>query len=360
MENSKVTTFIDSMNKKVLYYINSNKIDNTNTWIAFVDKYNEERNSIEVAYDSGEGSLIKVCYYGFKEDTDIVLAHAAVENIRVNNAIMNITNMRRHGFKDAMDLAERDNITEKGRYLYFREHAKEWTTSFNEGAHAYYDASSESWAKRLCTGCERVFNVGEKRQRKVGVSGSDAVLNSQFKQRIEEAKSTVELIDDNAAKLVALGAKFDDVFQSVAVKIDSSNTHAYMNPYTRTAFATMPCVAQFRLNFKKLDYKLSDTYRNSYSVFEVKYKLTYDEATSAITAEDIAYSTDFAYNDIRVVISATEDITMNIRLNDDLSATRLFPGKADLSIEDIEVPVSKAATRINRLAKLVEMNKANL
>lgn len=356
MDIEKINDYVERMNGKVVREFNESRTDGANTWVAFTAQYDAILNKIEVTYDSGEGSQVRVCYYGFQDDDDSQCkAHAAVETVRVNSALMNIVNMRRHGFKDAMDLAERDHISEKGRYLYFREHAKEYDNGYGS---CWWDSTSNSWACRLRGGLRRAFDVGERRQRKVGVSGIDAVANSEHKQRIDEARNTVELLDDTGSKLVALAAKFGDVYAPVKATINSRETRSYVNPYTGKAFATMPCNAEFKLNKAKLDYDKSDSYMN-YPVFSVSYKLAYDEDTSIVTATDLTYSCSYNFNNIDVYVDKKEQFTVGSLLNDDIEYNDLFYGKDSITVEDFEKPVSIAAARINKLAKTVEFLKKN-
>lgn len=357
MEIEKINNYMERMNQQVTHRFNDSKVDGSKTWVAFTAQYDAVNNKIEACYDSGYGSQVRVCYYGFIEANGHVKAKAAVETVRVNNAIMNITNMRRHGFKDATELAERDHIGEKKLYFYYREHAKEYADY--DVSHALYLSTSDEWACRLRKGLSRAFDVGERRQNKVGVSNADAVAHAEHKQRVDEARNTIELLDDTGSKLIALVKKYGDVFKEPTPKIDNQSVRNYLNPYTLKSFSTMPCTAKIQLNKTKLDYNKSSNYMDSYSVFEVKYNLAYDEDTSIVTVTDLKYSCDYAFNRIGVNLRDKDTTCVDILLNDDIKYDDLFKDYvAGISVDMFDKPLSVAAARINKLAKLVETVKA--
>lgn len=345
-----IKPWLDKMNARVVDKLNSESTAKSKDWVAFGGQYDAVRGQVEATYDSGKGSLVRVCYFDFRVSDDALLARAAIEDVKHNSARILLSNTRRHGMVDCKDLAERDHVEEKKLYWYFREHAKE--AGFRSTGPVTYGCDSSSWAKVLCEGIARVFDVGEKRQGKVGVSAAESVANAEFKQRIDNARNTIELLDDTTGKLQAMLAKCDGYFKPAQVTYKTNDARCYTNPYSKTLFAQIPCEARIYLNPEKLKYRCEGT-RKNYALM-VTYKLMYDEEFDSVTDGNITYSTGgYYFDEVEVDVGSTGQY-VGTKLMNDLSESTAFP-TTKVNLTDFETRVIGMATaRLGRLSKLVE------
>ena len=345
-----IKSWIDNMNVRVVDKLNTESTAKSKDWVAFAGQYDAVNDQIEATYDSGKGSLVRVCYFGFRASDDALLARAAIEDVKHNNARILLSNTRRHGMIDCKELAERDHVEEKKLYWYFREHAKE--VSFNFGEPVKYSCGTNTWAKNLYEGISRVFDVGEKRQGKVGVSAAESVANAEFKQRIDNARNTIELLDDTTGKLQAMLAKCDGYFKPAQVTYKTNDARCYTNPYSKTLFAQIPCEARIYLNPEKLKYRCEETRKNCALI--VTCKLMYDEEFDSVTVGNITYSTGGYYFDEVEVDVGSSGQYVGTKLMNDLRESTAFPS-TKVNMADFETRVIGMATaRLDRLSKLVE------
>lgn len=350
ISTDSIKSWIDNMNVRVVYKLNTESTAKSKDWVAFAGQYDAVNDQIEATYDSGKGSLVRVCYFGFRASDDALLARAAIEDVKHNNARILLSNTRRHGMIDCKELAERDHVEEKKLYWYFREHAKE--VSFNCGEPVKYSCATNTWAKNLYEGISRVFDVGEKRQGKVGVSAAESVANAEFKQRIDNARNTIELLDDTTGKLQAMLAKCDGYFKPAQVTYKTNEARCYTNPYSKTLFAQIPCEARIYLNPEKLKYRKDENKQNF--ALQVTYKLMYDEEFDSVSVGDIDYATGgYYFDEVEVDIGSTGQY-VGTRLLEDLRKNVLFVS-TKVNLADFETRVIGMATaRLGRLTKLVE------
>ncbi len=303
-----VADWAEKMNKRTIACMNSCKIASSSTWVGFAGPYDAVRNQIEVTYDNGKGDIIRVTFFQL-QGNDAIVARAAVESIMHNSARMNITNMRRHNFIDCMDFAERDHVDEKKRYWYFREHAKEH--AYSSGQPCLYGTGDDYWGHHLCNGLNRAFDVGEKRQNKVGVSDAETVAHAALSKRLDTARNTIELLDSTQSELIAAGNACDNVFKTVKVNYNNGCARCYMNPYNNCMFAKIPCMAEFKLNKDKCNYANAKDVCDS-TCITVTYDLVYDEQFDTVTASNMSYSFGYYMSGIRMEVDDSMDITVDI------------------------------------------------
>lgn len=303
-----VAEWAEKMNKNTVEVLNKSRTANTTTWVGFAGPYDAVRNQIEVTYDNGKGDVIRATFFQL-QGNDAIIARAAVESVMHNSARMNITNMRRHDFIDCKDFAERDHVEEKKQYWYFREHAKE---------HAYfcgnpflYGTGNNSWGHHLTDGLYRAFDVGEKRQNKVGVSDAETVAHAALTKRLDTARNTIELLDTTQSELIAAGNACDNVFETVKVNYNTNYARCYMNPYNNCMFAKIPCNAEFKLNKNKCNYANANNVCEG-SCITVTYDLVYDEQLDTVTASNMAYTFGYYMSSIRMEIDNATDIVVDI------------------------------------------------
>lgn len=345
-----VAEWAEKMNKNTVEVLNKSKTANTTTWVGFVGPYDAVRNQIEVTYDNGKGDVIRATFFQLKGN-DAIIARAAVESVMHNSARMNITNMRRHDFIDCKDFAERDHVEEKKQYWYFREHAKE---------HAYicgnpflYGTGDNSWGHHLTDGLNRAFDVGEKRQNKVGVSDAETVAHAALSKRLDTARNTIELLDTTKSELIAAGNACDNVFETVEVNYNNGCACCYMNPYNNCMFAKIPCDAEFKLNKNKCNYANAKNVCEG-SCITVTYDLVYDEQFDTVTASNMAYTFGYYMYCIRLAIDDSMDITVDI--------THMTE-KRDVFKYDEEVTIAKLKERVldvitSRINKMIAAKAA--
>lgn len=303
-----VADWAEKMNKRTIACLNNNKVASSSTWVGFAGPYDAVRNQVEVTYDNGKGDVIRATFFQL-QCNDAIIARAAVESVMHNSARMNITNMRRHNFIDCKDFAERDHVEEKKQYWYFREHAKE---------HAYicgfpyvYGADDNNWGNHLSIGLGRAFDVGEKRQNKVGVSDAETVAHAALTKRLDTARNTIELLDTTQSELIAAGNACDNVFETVKVNYNNSRARCYMNPYNNCMFAKIPCNAEFKLNKNKCNYANAENVCEG-SCITVTYDLVYDEQFDTVTVSNMAYTFGYYMSSIRMEIDNATDIVVDI------------------------------------------------
>lgn len=328
-----VADWAEKMNKNTVEVLNKSKTANTTTWVGFAGPYDAVRNQIEVTYDNGNGDVIRATFFQL-QGNDAIIARAAVESVMHNSARMNITNMRRHDFIDCKDFAERDHVEEKKQYWYFREHAKE---------HAYicgnpflYGTGDNCWGNHLTAGLNRAFDVGAKRQNKVGVSDAETVAHAALSKRLDTARNTIELLDSTKSELIAACNACDNVFKTVEVNYRNGQARCYMNPYNNCVFAKIPCTAEFKLNGDKCNYANSDDIIDSVCI-TVTYDLVYDEQFDTVTASNMSYKFGYYMSCIRSAINDSMDITVDI--------THMTE-KRDVFKYDEEVTVAKLKERV--------------
>ena len=329
-----VAEWAEKMNKNTVERLNNNKIASSFTWVGFAGPYDAVRNQVEVTYDNGKGDVIRATFFQLQCVNDYITARAAIESVMHNSARMNITNMRRHYFIDCKEFAERDHVDEKKQYWYFREHAKEheywldkpWT----------YGVSDCAWGNHLSEGLNRAFEVGEKRQNKVGVSDAETVAHAALTKRLDTARNTIELLDTTQSELIAAGNACDNVFKTVKVNYDNSRARCYMNPYNNCMFAKIPCNAEFKLNKYKCNYANADNIIDSVCI-TVTYDLVYNEQFDTVTASNMSYMFGYYMSCIRSAIDDSMDITVDI--------THMTE-KRDVFKYDEEVTVAKLKERV--------------
>lgn len=345
-----VAEWAEKMNKNTVECLNNNKVASSSTWVGFAGPYDAVRNQVEVTYDNGKGDVIRATFFQL-QGNDAIIARAAVESVMHNSARMNITNMRRHDFIDCKDFAERDHVEEKKQYLYFREHAKEyaWTC----GRPRMYGAGDCTWGNNLSIGLGRAFDVGEKRQNKVGVSDAETVAHAALTKRLDTARNTIELLDTTKSELIAVGNACDNVFETVKVNYDNSRARCYMNPYNNCMFAKIPCNAEFKLNKNKCNYANAKNVCEG-SCIIVTYDLVYDEQFDTVTVSNMAYTFGYYMSYICITVDDTMNIVVDI--------THMTE-KRDVFKHDEEVTVASLKERVldvvtKRINKMIAVRAA--
>lgn len=353
MEINATTTaeWLDKMNVRVVDRLNTEKAAQSIDWVSFSGTYDAVNNQIEATYDSGKGSIIRICYFDFRVIHDVIYARAAIEDVKHNNARILLSNTRRHDMIDCKELAERDHVTEKQMYWYFREHAKE--ASYENNVPVRYKCNSQDWAWTLYKGISRVFDVGEKRQGKVGVSAAETVANAAFKQRIDNTRNTIELLDDTTHKLQAMLAKCDGYFEPAKISYATDRARCYTNPYNKNLFAQIPCEAHVYLNPDRLKYRSAEIKKNF--ALLITYKLIYDEEFNSVTAGNITYNiNEYYFDEVEVDVDDTRELYIGTKLFDGLKQSKVFQ-YSKVNLEDFETHVIAVAK--DRLDKLFEFVK---
>lgn len=340
-----VADWAEKMNKNTVNRLNANKVASSSTWVGFAGPYDAVHNQIEVTYDNGKGDIIRVTFFEL-QGNDAIVARAAIESIMHNSARMNITNMRRHHFIDCMDFAERDHVDEKKRYWYFREHAKEH--AYSCGQPYLYGTGDESWGNHLSHGLDRAFDVGEKRQNKVGVSDAETVAHAALSKRLDTARNTIELLDSTQSELIAAGNACDNVFNTVKVNYNNGYARCYMNPYNNCMFAKIPCSAEFRLNKNKCNYANVKDVCDS-TCITVTYDLVYDEQFDTVTASNMSYSFGYYMSSIRMEIDDSMDITVDITHMTE--KRQAFKNDEEVTVAGLKERVLNVVT--NRINKMI-------
>lgn len=303
-----VADWAEKMNKRTIACLNNNRVASSSTWVGFAGPYDAVRNQVEVTYDNGNGDVIRATFFQL-QGNDAIIARAAVESVMHNSARMNITNMRRHNFIDCKDFAERDHVEEKKQYCYFRERAKEH--AYICGFPCVYGADDNNWGNHLSTGLNRAFDVGEKRQNKVGVSDAETVAHAALSKRLDTARNTIELLDSTQSELIAACNACDNVFKTVKVNYDNGRSRCYMNPYNSCMFAKIPCTAVFKLNKDKCNYANSKEEINSICI-SVSYDLVYDEQFDTVTASNMSYVFGYYMSSICMAVDDSMNIVVDI------------------------------------------------
>lgn len=303
-----VADWADKMNKRTVERLNANSVAGSSTWVAFAGPYDAVHNQIEVTYDNGKGDVIRATFFQL-QGIDEILARAAIESIMHQSARMNITNMRRHHFIDCMEFAERDHVDEKKRYWYFREHAKEHAY---DGCSPYlYGTGDSRWGNHLSAGLSRAFDVGEKRQNKVGVSDAETVAHAALSKRLDTARNTIELLDSTQSELHAAVSDCDNTFAPIKINYLNNRARCYVNPYNQCMFAKIPCTAEFKLNKDKCNYANSKNVVDSICI-SVSYDLVYDEQFDTVTASNMSYSFGYYMSSIRMAVDDSMDVVVDI------------------------------------------------
>ena len=339
-----VADWAEKMNKNTVDRLNANKVADSSTWVGFAGPYDAVRNQVEVTYDNGKGDVIRATFFQL-QGNDTITARAAIESIMHQSARMNITNMRRHHFVDCMEFAERDHVEEKKQYWYFREHAKEH--AYNCGCPWTYGTSDKTWGNHLSNGLSRAFDVGEKRQNKVGVSDAETVAHAALSKRLDTARNTIELLDSTQSELIAAGNACDNVFKTVKVSYDNSRARCYMNPYNNCMFAKIPCNAEFKLNKDKCNYaNASDVCEGT--CVSVNYNLVYDEQFDTVSVGDMSYSFGYYMSRIRMAIDDSMDIVVDI--TEKTEQPYAFKNNEEVTVAGLKERVLNVITnRINRM-----------
>ena len=345
-----VADWAEKMNKNTVNRLNANKVADSSTWVAFAGPYDAVHNQVEVTYDNGKGDVIRVTFFQL-QGNDTITARAAIESIMHQSARMNITNMRRHHFVDCMEFAERDHVDEKKRYWYFREHAKEH--AWMSGSPWMYGTSDQAWGNHLSAGLSRAFDVGEKRQNKVGVSDAETVAHAALSKRLDTARNTIELLDSTQGELIAAGNACDNVFKTVKVSYDNSSARCYMNPYNNCMFAKIPCNAEFKLNKDKCNYaNASDVCEGT--CVSVKYNLVYDEQFDTVSVGDMSYSFGYYMSRIRMAVDDSMDIVVDI--TEKTEQPYAFKNNEEVTVAGLKERVLNVIT--NRINKMIAAKAA--
>lgn len=345
-----VADWAEKMNKNTVSRLNANKVASSSTWVAFAGPYDAVHNQVEVTYDNGKGDIIRATFFQL-QGNDTITARAAIESIMHQSARMNITNMRRHHFVDCMEFAERDHVEEKKQYWYFREHAKEH--AYNCGCPWTYDTSDQAWGNHLSAGLSRAFDVGEKRQNKVGVSDAETVAHAALSKRLDTARNTIELLDSTQSELIAAGNACDNVFKTVKVSYDNRRARCYMNPYNNCMFAKIPCNAEFKLNKDKCNYaNASDVCEGT--CVSVNYNLVYDEQFDTVSVGDMSYS--FGYYMSRVRMAVDDSMYIVVDLTEKTEQSHAFKDSEEVTVASLKERVLDVVT--NRINKMIAVKAA--
>ena len=339
-----VADWAEKMNKNTVDRLNANKVASSSTWVGFAGPYDAVRNQVEVTYDNGKGDVIRCSFFQL-QGNDVIEARAAIESVMHQSARMNITNMRRHHFVDCMDFADRDHVDEKKRYWYFREHAKEHAYSY--GTPYMYGTADKTWGNHLSAGLTRAFDVGEKRQNKVGVSDAETVAQAALSKRLDTARNTIELLDSTQSELIAAGNACDNVFKTVKVSYDNARARCYMNPYNNCMFAKIPCSAEFKLNRDKCNYANAKDVCEG-TCISVSYDLVYDEQFDTVTPGNMNYSFGYYMSRIRMAVDDSMDVVVDITNKTEKSYA--FKGDEEVTVTSLKERVLDVVTgRINKM-----------
>ena len=299
-----VADWAEKMNKNTVSRLNANSVAGSSTWVAFAGPYDAVHNQVEVTYDNGKGDIIRATFFQL-QGNDTITARAAIESIMHQSARMNITNM--------------------------------WT----------YGTADQAWGNHLSAGLSRAFDVGEKRQNKVGVSDAETVAHAALSKRLDTARNTIELLDSTQSELIAAGNACDNVFKTVKVEYNNSRARCYMNPYNNCMFAKIPCDATFKLNKDKCNYaNASDVCEGP--CISVNYNLVYDEQFDTVSVGDMAYSFGYYMSRVRLAVDDSMDIVVD--LTEKTEQRHAFKDSEEVSVASLKERVLDVVTnRINRM-----------
>lgn len=193
---------------------------------------------VEVTVDTGYGHVITLLFV----NTGLHRNYISVKQIAYFGDLLNIVNLRRHGFYDDIDLLTNShcNSTE-----FFKTHAKKYAVTVTKDT-AFGDA------------IQRVIEVGMKKLFKTGMSKEALAKKSKHEQAVADNRTIYDLVNTHEDTMVqnAIKSVIDEQHKETILTTsyaESTVKELFTNPYTNETYSRMKIVDSVVSNPDDLD-----------------------------------------------------------------------------------------------------------
>ena len=322
-------------------------IDGSSEWIFFTKNYDAANNNFEAIFDSGDGTAITILFDDILVDPDnVVKFRFVVDNIKANNAAMNIVNMRRHGFSDYANSVVLHNITDERKfYLHYRHYGK----VLDYG----YIADIDSERRTLHEAFNSVMRVGQRRQEKTGIRNDEKVAQSLFQQQVSECTSIIQLVDSGLERVNKLFENDMEWFKPFETNYSVNDVKLYINPYTNSKVVTMPVKVTIYTNRDK--FMTEDQPEGRYFFTYIRYVVKFDIDTNDCSIVESKWHYQQPYYFETPTMQLPSAAKGAVKLRGDLTNdVKYLSEREDCSYEDVVENVTKLISNMKQIQKVVD------
>lgn len=199
-----------------------------------------DESHVEITVDTGYGHVITLLFvnHGFQQN------QITVKHIAYFGDLLNIVNLRRHGFYDDLDmLTEADHDCNSTDF--FRTHAKKYAVTVSKDV-AFGDA------------IRRAINVGMKMLLKTGMSNEALTKKSKHEQAVTDNRTLYDLLKthEDTAVQAAIKTVIDEQHEEtilITSYTESTVKELFTDPYTNKTYSRMSIVDALMSNPDNLD-----------------------------------------------------------------------------------------------------------
>lgn len=281
----KIDNRFASETDKLVNLFKNKAIDNSTSWLAFKKGYDESTKGYEITLDSGAGTQVKFIFsdINIATDTDAIYYRLVVDGVNANNAEMNITNLRRHGFEDYKYGPAKKHMFDPYKiYQNFRFHDKVYNN--NED---YIMRLDNNDIKIIGHAFEAVMRVGQKRQDKTGVAAHEKVAQMDFDRDIKDSIAAIQLVDTGMTEINEVIKDVRDWFSKIETQYNSYDAALYKNPYTGKSYVSMKVNVKFYTDNTKFKTTKDPKTDARYHLFGISYTVIFNnESNDCVVSEN--------------------------------------------------------------------------
>lgn len=199
-----------------------------------------DKSRVEVTVDTGYGHVITLLY----TTDDLHRNQVSIKHIAYFGDLLNIINLRRHGFYDDADMLNASDY-DGSSTDFFRTHAKKF---------AIYVGNDSLFNNAI----QRAIEVGMKKLLKTGMSTEALVKKSKHEQAVADNRTLYDLLKthEDTAVQSAIKSVIDEQHKDTILTnsyAESTVKELFTNPYTNETYSRMSIVDSVVSNPDNLD-----------------------------------------------------------------------------------------------------------
>lgn len=317
-----IESHLSVQTNKLVTLFNSEAIDESISWLAFKKGYDENSNNYEFTLDSGEGTQVKFIFDEIQiTATDGIAFKIVVDGIIANNAEMNITNLRRHGFDDYKNGPIKKRMIDPYKiYQNFRFHDKVFGGSDN-----YYTSIMDNMLKAIGNAFKAVMRVGQKRQDKTGVADHEKVAQLDFRRDINDSIAAIQLVDTGMTEINEVIKDVRDWFCKIDSSYNTNSAMLYKNPYTGKSYVSMKVNVKFYTNVEKFKTAKDPKTDTRFTLFELSYTVNFNNETNECEVSENQWNYEKAYYFDSPVMQLPTELSNSVEMKAKIGQSVPYP-----------------------------------
>lgn len=322
IELKNVKRHIEARVNEFEHILNDECIAGSKAWFAFNKGFDETTKSAEATFESGFGDSIVINLVDIEYNDGRTYFKFVIDTIVVDNAKINITNMRRHGFVDYRQGVIDKGITDPYQiYQNSRFHCKMYDSL------TFKCTNLADHKKDIVNALKSVIRIGKRNQLKNGVSDMVIVARNARKTSISECATAIHLVDSGMQYINAIINANADWFANIETKYQDIYAKLYHDPYNKTSKVYLPVECTIYSNKDKFTTRIdplkvaTTEAHDKYFLFKFTYFATFDIDTDeyGVDEERWTYNKPYYFSDPKMKFPddmKTDGFTLTASLTD--------------------------------------------